>query len=257
MYFVLSKLLGGLTDPVRLALLLVAVAALLRLIRRLPRLRKGLFLAAPAVIGVFSIGAVSSSLCRLLEARHPRPQKLARPPAAIVMLTGVTDDMRVTPSYYELAEGADRLVETVRLAHEYPRALVVLSGGSSALRPRGRQREARVLARLARELGVPAARILVDERARNTRENAVESKRLLERRKVRGPVLLVTSAIHMPRALGCFERAGARVTPWPVDFQGLGYGPGAFVPRSDGLLRSRMVLHELVGLLAYWVMGYI
>jgi uncharacterized SAM-binding protein YcdF (DUF218 family) len=200
---------------------------------------------------------VSSSLCRLLESRNPRPEKLARAPGAIVMLTGMTDEARISPSYYELTEASDRFVETMRLAHRYPRALVVLSGGSAALRPEGRQREGRVLARLARELGISDSRLLVDDRARNTRENAVESKRLLDGRKVRGPVLLVTSAWHMPRSLGCFERVGLKVTPWPVDFQGLGYGPGAFIPRSDGLLRSRMALHEIVGLFVYWIMDYI
>jgi len=257
MYFVFSKLLGWLTDPVRLALTLVALALGLQLVKRLPRLRRGLLIAALAALWLFSTGAVSTVLANLLESRHPRPARLARAPGAIVMLSGQIDDGRVTPSYYELTESSDRFVETLRLAHRYPQARVLLSGGSGALVQAGRQSEARVLARLSREIGLAPSRLLIDDRSRNTRENAVESKRLLEQSHIKGPVLLVTSAMHMPRSVGCFEKVGQPVVPWPVDYQRHGFGLGAFIPKVDPLARSRSVLHELAGLLAYWVMGYI
>ncbi|MBW2536257.1 MAG: YdcF family protein [Deltaproteobacteria bacterium] len=257
MYFVLSKLLGWLTDPLRLALTLAAVAAVLYWRHRLPRVRRGLLVAALAVLWLSSTGAVSSLLCNLLESRHPRPTRLERAPAAIVMLTGQTDDARVSPSYYELTESSDRFVETLRLARRYPGARVLLSGGSGALIEKGRQREASVLARLAREIGLEPGRLLVDDRSRNTRENAVESARLLDQHGLRHPVLLVTSAVHMPRAVACFREAGQTVIPWPVDYQRHGFGLGAFLPKSDPLLRNRMALHEIAGLLAYWIMGYI
>jgi len=256
-FFVISKLLGWLMDPLRLAFTLAGLGAGLYLLRRLPRLRRGLLVAAVVVLWLSSTGAVSSLLCNLLESRHPRPERLARPPAAIVMLTGQTDDARRSPSFYELTESSDRFVETLRLAHRYPDALVLLSGGSSELLNAGPQGEAQVLGRLAREIGVKPGRLLVEDRSRNTRENAVESRHVLARHNIRGPVLLVTSAVHMPRAVACFRGVDQPVIPWPVDFQGHGYGLGAFVPKTDPLLRNRMALHEITGLLVYWLTGYL
>jgi len=256
MFFVVSKLLDLLTDPVRLALTLAVLAGLLRLIKRLPRLRRGLLVASLAVLWLMSTGAVSTVLTNLLESRHPRPEKLSQPPGAIVMLTGQTDDARITPSYYEFNESGDRFVETMRLAQLYPSAVVLLSGGNSALLPAGRQHEGRVLARLARELGLSPSRLLVDD-SRTTRENALESRRLILQRGIKGPVLLVTSAWHMPRSMGCFAKVGQPVIPWPVDYQRHGYGLGSFIPKSSPLDRNRRVLHELAGLLGYWFKDYI
>ena len=256
-YFHLSKLLGGLLDPTRLSLLLLGTALLLCLIRRLPRLRRALAVVAVALLWVLSTGAVSSALSRVLESRHLRPPDLSRAPGAIVMLTGLTRHVSDSPSRYELTESSDRFVETVRLARKYPRARVVLSGGIASLRRGEGEPESRVLARLARQLGVSGARLLVEDRSRNTHENAVETKRLLDEKRVRGRLLLVTSALHMPRSVACFERVGLKVTPWPVDYQTGGYNLGAFLPSTSGLQRSRVVLHELVGGLVYSLMGYI
>ena len=89
-----------------------------------------LLVAALAAVWLFSTGAVSSLLCTPLESRHPRPARLTAPPAAIVVLTGMTDDSRVSPSFYELTESSDRFVETLRLAHRYPGAAVLITGES-------------------------------------------------------------------------------------------------------------------------------
>jgi len=257
MFFLLSKLMGWFIDPVRLALSLVVLFLLLRRLHRLPRLRRGLLVAAGVVLWLGSTGAISSVLDNLLESRHPRPAKLTRAPGAIIMLTGQTDDSRVTPSFYELTESSDRFVETLRLAHRYPAAKVILAGGSAALVPAGRQREGLVLARLAREMGLPDTRLLVDDASRNTRENAVEARRLLRQHHISGAALLVTSAAHMPRSVACFDKVGQPVVPWPVDYQRHGFGLGSFIPKSSPLERNRKVLHELAGLLVYWITGYI
>ena len=153
MYFFLSKFLGSLVDPARLALLLLATAMVLRLARRLPRLQRVLVVFSVAVIGVLSTGVASSSLTRLLESRLPRPGALSRAPGAIVMLTGQTRTAPLSPSAYELTESSDRFVETLRLARKYPRARVVLSGGNASLWRRGTRAESRILGRLARQLG--------------------------------------------------------------------------------------------------------
>ncbi len=257
MFFILSKTIGLLETPHYLALLAILIGLALRLARRLPRLRRGLFIFAVAVLWVFSTGAVATLLLAPLETRYARPDQLAKPPAAIVMLTGLTDHMRMGPRYgYELTEASDRFVEAVRLARKYPEARLLITGGSSELVDT-RYREARTLGWLARELGVPERQLLIEDQARNTRENATFSVRMLRDKGITGPVLLVTSAYHMPRSVGCFRKAGLEAIPWPVDYLRSGYGPGAWIPKPGSLGRSAVALHEYFGWLSYKISGYL
>lgn len=255
MFFLLSKTVGLILDPWRIGLLCLVAAGLLRLLRRLPRLRRGLAIAGVAVLWIFSTGLVSNALLGPLEEAHRRPDAPPDAVAAIVMLAGQTASDRDGGAWYELTESSDRFVETVRLARQHPDALVLLSGGSSAIAQEGAPREADVLARLAVELGLPRDRLLLDAASRNTHENAVESARLLA--DARGPVLLVTSAYHMPRAAACFAKAGLPVVPWPVDALRSDPGFGDAVPRPWSLNCSRIAIREHLGTLAYWVAGYL
>jgi uncharacterized SAM-binding protein YcdF (DUF218 family) len=252
MFFLLSKTAGYLAEPHALALTLLALALALRLLKRAPRLRRGLVISGVAYLWLMATGGVANLLLYPLETRYARPAVL-RDPAAIVVLTGMTDHSRKSPSY-ELTEAADRFVEALRLAYAHPRALLVISGGSAEILD-DRYREADVLAQLARGLGISEARLRVDRLSRNTRENAVESARLL--RGVRGPVVLVTSAYHMPRSVACFTKVGQPVVPWPADFLRTGSGLGAWLPRPFTLVRSSAALHEYIGWLSYVLAGYV
>ena len=254
MFFFLSKTIGALLQPHLIALLLLGFAALLRLFRQGPRLRRTLVFLAVIELWVLSTGAVSNLLLFPLETHYRRPELLPRSPAAIIMLTGLTDHERLGTKY-DLTEGADRFVEAVRLAHLYPKALLVISGGSSAI-VSDNYREAEILGQLARDLGLPAARMRIDAKSRNTYENAVESKQVLK--NMQGPFLLVTSAHHMPRSVACFAKVGLHVVPWPVDFYrtGSGFG-GAWLPSPRSLFKSSVALHEYFGWFSYWLTGYV
>lgn len=258
LFFVLSKTVGALATPVIQAILLVTAGFILRLFRRAPRLRRSLIAVGLLWPLLLATGPVSTLLVRPLESAYHHPERSSVPPQAIVMLTGMLDWRRVQGGgYYEFAEAGDRFVEAVRLAHRYPRALLVLSGGSSALTPDGRPGEAAVLARLARDLGIDGRRIIVDAQSRNTYENAVRSARLLKQAGVKRDVWLVTSALHMSRAVGCFRRVGVKVTPWPVDYQGIGFAPRSWMPSPGRLAASDLALHEYLGWLSYWFAGYV
>lgn len=101
-------------------------------------------------------------------------------------------------------------------------------------------------------------RILVDDRSRNTRENALETERLLAPTKSRAIVLII-SAFHMRRSLGCFRKVGMAVMPYAVDIRGHTTGPDAFgwVPEASCLAESTAAVREYVGLLMYRLQGYI
>jgi uncharacterized SAM-binding protein YcdF (DUF218 family) len=141
------------------------------------------------------------------------------------------------------------------LARRYPNARILFSGGSGALIDDGNA-EAKFALRLLESLGVPRGRITLDDHSRNTVENAVYSKAIVQP-KPDERWLLVTSAYHMPRAIGVFRKAGFPVEPYPVDWRAPGVNDALhpFATMSEGLRRTDTAVHEWVGLALYWLTG--
>ncbi|MFO0618328.1 MAG: YdcF family protein [Polyangiaceae bacterium] len=257
MFFFLSKFLGWFINPLHSGLLLLAIALVLHRLKKRPRVQRWLVIVAAAEMWLFSLRVVSEPLTWGLEHQYPREPEIAAEPRAIVLLTGMT---RIPDrGSYELTEAGDRLVETVRLAHRYPAAKILVSGTFTD-DDGSKTSESKTIAGLLADMGVEKERVLLDEKSRNTYENAKESSLLLKDAAAdegAGPILLVTSAMHMPRAAACFRKAGVDVVPWPVDFhsRGLGFPRGLF-PGIDDMTESYEALREYFGLLAYKVSGY-
>jgi uncharacterized SAM-binding protein YcdF (DUF218 family) len=122
------------------------------------------------------------------------------------------------------------------------------------------------MAELLRALGVPEDAIVLEERSRTTWENGVEARRILAERGVTR-VLLVTSAMHMPRSVGVFRAQGIEVVPAPTDFRIVDLMPATSlnarlrralawtVPSASTLELSSTVIHEWLGIIAYWLEG--
>lgn len=111
---------------------------------------------------------------------------------------------------------------------------------------------------LLESFGVARARVVLEERSRNTVENARFTKSLVEP-KPGERWLLVTSAIHMPRAIGAFRQAGLPVEAYPVDWRTDGWSDvwkGPFWP-LEGLGMTDFAIKEFAGLLSYWLAGYL
>jgi uncharacterized SAM-binding protein YcdF (DUF218 family) len=146
---------------------------------------------------------------------------------------------------------AERLTETLALAHRYPDAKVLISGGDGRLTPKGLT-EADATSSVFVADGLDPRRIMLEGASRDTYENAIYSKSVARPRADQIWVL-VTSANHMPRAVGCFRRAGWDVIPYPVDYTG---GPAGIGLNFDGGLRVLDdALHEWIGLVAYRLLG--
>jgi len=141
------------------------------------------------------------------------------------------------------------------LARRYPDARIVFSGGSGAL-IYDEGAEAPLALRLLESLGIPRARITLEDRSRNTVENAVLSKAIAQP-KPGERWLLVTSAHHLPRAVGVFRKAGFPVEAYPVDWRTRGADDALrpFASVGDGLRRSDTAVREWVGLAIYWLTG--
>jgi uncharacterized SAM-binding protein YcdF (DUF218 family) len=158
---------------------------------------------------------------------------------------------------YELNSGGDRVVETAILARRYPQARIVLSGGNGSLVLAG-EGDADSAPRLLEALGVARERLVLENRSRDTFENAVFSRDLVQPRE--GETwLLVTSAFHMPRSVALFRKAGFAVVPWPVDYRTRGDEmPGLATDNPlDSLSATSSALREWIGLFAYWLTGRI
>src|SRR5262249_4377809 len=136
----------------------------------------------------------------------------------LVVLGGaVTPDVSALRNEVALNEAAERMTVAVELVRKYPQARLLFSGGNGELFASGAT-EAEVALRLFESLGVPRERILLEDRSRNTVENAVFSKSIVNPQPGERWVL-VTSAYHMPRAVGVFRKAGFAVEAFPVDYR--------------------------------------
>lgn len=154
-----------------------------------------------------------------------------------------------------LNEAGERMTEVLILARRYPDLPIIFSGGSASFFFKD-VAEAQDARSFFAKLGIDPKRVQIEDKSRNTYENAVFTRRVLGER-AKGNWILITSAFHMPRAVGCFRRAGVRVTPWPVDYRTRGWQDvGRFFDKpSEGLRRSDLALREWVGLFAYWLTG--
>jgi uncharacterized SAM-binding protein YcdF (DUF218 family) len=153
-----------------------------------------------------------------------------------------------------LTAAAGRITETVALARRFPAARVVISGGDGTLSP-GTLSEAGAIRDLLIQLGVAPARVDIESISRNTYENAVLSYATAQP-KPGETWLLVTSAMHMPRAIGCFRSAGWTIVPYPVDYRTskrIATTPGLLL--ADNLMLVNLATKEWLGLVAYYWLG--
>jgi uncharacterized SAM-binding protein YcdF (DUF218 family) len=256
--FVLSKIGWLLVQPSNLIFLAAVVGLIYLHFGHITKAKAwvGGSLAAAFMMGIFPF---SSILMQPLETRFTRPDLTDSRIDGIIMLSGAEEDPSDSGrELLALNDAAERLTETAALARRFPEARIVLSGGSGAINPGNRMPEAKLAQRLLESLGVPPGRITTEDRSRTTYENALLTADILKSNS-NERWLLVTSAWHMPRAMGCFQNAGLVVEPWPVDYRAsavfhpLNFGLNA----AEGLRRTDLIMKEYVGLLAYRLTGRI
>ncbi|MGE5203855.1 MAG: YdcF family protein, partial [Acidobacteriota bacterium] len=215
MSFLLSKIAWVFAAPGNFLALLLAVGALWA---ALSGRRRGFALVTAAAVGFLALTVlpVGEWLLLPLENRFVPPASLPARVDGIVVLGGAVDEnVTEVRGQIQLSEAGERLVIGALLARRYKAARVVLAGGNSRLFSSG-PAESEAMRTFFVEEGVEPARITVETRSRTTYENAVFAKELATPKE--GEIwLLVTSAAHMPRAVGTFRGLGWAVVPYPVD----------------------------------------
>jgi uncharacterized SAM-binding protein YcdF (DUF218 family) len=241
-------------------LALAAVVLGLWLITNSTRVKAGKQLAWGGLtyLGVAGLSPFGFWLLLPLEqnfAYVPKP-KAGDQIAGIIMLGGFEDPwVTAGREMLTMNETGERLSESVRLAHLFPDAKVVFTGGSPSLWKTLPDISGTVGGYL-REVGINPGRIVIEGRSRNTIENARFTADIVEPRPEQ-KWLLVTSAFHMPRAVGMFRRAGFNVLPYAVDFRTRDAGDALRLPErlSEGLRRADLAFNEWLGLVYYRMAG--
>ena len=256
MFFYLAKIFWFFAQPSGLLLVMMIGGVVLL---RAGRDRAGRRLIA-ASVGLLLLGGllpVSNWLILPLEQRFGRADLVGREVDGIIVLGGAEDArIWVERNAHALNEAGERFTETLALARRYPKARVVFTGGAIEIlsSPKIGADAARAI---FRDLGVAEGdRLLLETKARDTWENAIYVKALVQP-KPGERWLLVTSAWHMPRSVGVFRKAGFPIEPWPVDYRtaGLWDALRPFEAPSDGLKRLDTAMREWIGLVIYRITG--
>jgi len=257
MYVYLSKILPIFVMPISLVLIL-ALVALLLLRRDRKKPAAGFIVAAMAVLWIAAMPSVAQTLYRNLETRYP-PLPLAEIPTAgcIVVLGGVVSPPLAPRVDLELSEAVDRVYKAAQLYRAGKAPFIVATAGNQpwSLSPWA---EADLIRDLLMEWGVPKDAIFLEGSSRNTRENALFSRNVIDSIHCE-TALLVTSAAHMPRAVAAFRAVGVSIVPVSTDVRVIDQGlPAAmdFLPNAGALAMTSEAIREWIGSAVYRMQGW-
>lgn len=258
MYFVLSKVIGFFAVPTNV-ITFVALAALIAMITR-QWYAHHLVIIALTIWVVAAFSPLGTILLTPLEQRFPSLRYPQHQIAGIIVLGGSYDGQtRGYISTIILHEDTDRMAVIAGLAKQYPDAKVIFSGGSGSLfgKTGSGPGEAAIARKLFISFGIEAKRITVEDQSRNTEENARFTAQLIKP-KPGSTWLLVTSAYHMPRAMGTFRKSGFNVIAFPVGWRTHGwwnfYWPAATA--TENFRRIDVAMREWIGLTMYRLLGF-
>ena len=252
-FLIASKVIWIFLRPETLLLLLFALPLVFLHFGRINGAIQSLTVALiiTITIGMFPVGNL---FLNPLERSYPANPVIAYP-AGILVLGGAED---VAPEYAggmaQVSHAGDRLIATMQLARHFPNAVVLYSGGKVAITPYA-QGTYEVGPDILRQLGLAEERLIVEGRSRTTAENAVLSLAMAPDR-ASGLWILVTSASHMPRALGSFCAAGWKnLIPYPTDYRGGSIWDQIGWDLAGNLDELNIGVKEWIGLLAYRITG--
>lgn len=256
LFFLASRTLGiaARLETWGLFLMALALFGLWRGRRRLAGISLSVLFAGTLALTVMPLGDL---LLKPLEARYPARPPLTRVDGIIVLGGAEQTGVHRLWGGLQLNDAGERLIEGAMLAHRFPDARLVFTGGSATV---GRSEDTTAPSRMVRDmwvaLGIAPTRIVLEQRSRNTSENAALTRDLVQPQA--GEVwVLVTSAFHMPRAQATFVRQGWNgLVHWPVDHRSGDLAGLRGIWRLDrNLTGANLALKEHFGMLVYRIMG--
>lgn len=263
LFFIFSKIVQFCIEPLNWVIVFVFLSLLFISLRK-PHLCKRFLLLALADLLIVGWLPTSEIFLRVLEDSAPKvslAQMSERDFSGIIILGGAVEggEIAVDRGEVSIYSSAERVTKAFELIRQYPDLPFIFSGFSGRLSPKGMS-EADAFKQLIAEQGLPEKNAHYENQSRNTYENVVLMKPMILElgvNEVPKPWLLITSASHMYRSLKIFQKQGIEVFPVPVDYQtGKSLRWNKF-DLEDGMQNWNNVMHEVVGLMAYWITGKI
>lgn len=254
MFFIISKLLAFLIAPITW----VTALLLWALFTKDARKKCKLLIITFCVFYFFSNSFIIDEFMRPYETPAVQESSLTVKYDAAIVLGGMIE---YDPTFVRLQfnRAVDRLMQAVALYKDGKVKKIFISGGSGSILEKN-VLEGAILKEYLLKIGIPDSAVVVEKYSKNTHENAVFSKPILDSLYKNGKYILITSAFHMPRAIRCFKKAGISVTPYSVDRYS---GPRKFVfdymffPATGALDEWNVLFHEWIGMGMYKISGYI
>jgi len=250
MFFILSKVLLFLISPSFWILSFLLWSFITKKDKRKKRLR----ISALVLFIIFSNPFLHNVLVKSWEPPQTRLAPGTRYSVAILM--GGISSTDVNKQMY-FGPHADRFIQAAKLYHQGVINKILVTGGSPSILKEKKIPEAFLLREQLLLQGIPDSCILVEHKAWNSHENAVFSKQILDSLHLYPPYLLVTSAIHMPRASAVFKKANVPIIPYPAAYDEINrkFSLFDFIPSTDVLTSWNPFLKEVIGLMVYRLTG--
>ena len=252
--FILKKIISAFIYPLPFSLLLSFLGLYFLWFTNKQRTGKIVMSVGLVILTLFSYSILANKLLRPLERQYdkfeikissavPETEGGSAIKFIVVLGGGHTSDPEL-PMISQIGKGSlVRLIEGIRIYRKYPGAKLLVSGGN-IFDPVS---EAEIMARIAREIGVPERDIILESKSKDTRDEALFIKPVVGKE----PFVLVTTASHMPRSMALFKKLGMNPIPSPIghsvkDGQGLHYY--SFFPSTGNIHKAELAIHEYLGL---------
>jgi uncharacterized SAM-binding protein YcdF (DUF218 family) len=257
MFFTLSKII----DFILLPITWLIVFSLISLLSKSAKTKKIAGISGLLILLLGSNGYVVNQIQSAYEMPQISLEQQAHYPLAVVLGGGMIRPTQEDPTRINLAESSDRCLQAALLFKSGKINRILITGGNTTIGNLkiDKSDETIYVKRLFIELGIPADSILTETQSKNTRENAIYSKKIIDSLKINTPVLLITSAYHMRRASACFEKEKIQIIPYSVDNKKKETQMGileSIIPTEKELHKLSILIHEMFGYLMYKIMGY-
>jgi len=257
MFFYLSKIFSLLFFPLPLFVFTLLIYFIINKNKK--------YIIITIIFFLISTEFVASRMIQILEDQFPKIElEKAEDVDAVIVLGGLSNPLRMVTNFPEFTDGVDRILVAEKLYQLNKTKYVLISGATGYIRQSILPESIPLKKYLL--YTVPENSILIDDKSRNTYENAVESLKICKEHSLK-KVYLMTSAFHMYRSYYVFlhvlNQMGLEqeitIIPYSVDYRSLREIAGIedFFPSDDGLKKSTTTIKEFIGIIAYKIKGYL
>jgi uncharacterized SAM-binding protein YcdF (DUF218 family) len=255
MFFYLSQFLSFLAMPLTITIILIVAGAFF--IKR--KWGKSCLWSGIFLLWFFSNRFIANQAMLVWEPEFKPFNEIKNHEIGIV-LTGVTNLSKTAYDRTFFNKGADRITHALQLYQEGKIKKILITGGQG-LNPVNPQSEAEVLQRFLLMTGVPAEDMMIEDQSKNTAQNAEFSKSFLEEKgiSITQEFVLITSAFHMSRAKGCFDKVGLKTITFPTDYYSSDTKfdiPTLLFPDPYSIFMWHKLVKEWIGIAVYRIVGY-